>query len=433
MKKIFKFAAIFAMAALTLSAVSCSKDDDKDENKEDPKVDPPVVDDYAPVTGESDWSIIGSLSAHEKVNMNWDGDLVMVQDGDIYYVKNLKLAAADEFKIRFQKDWGVNRGGNFESLGNGFAVTHDGPNIKVGAEGTFDVYYNAALEQIAVCAANANPTWAEPQGPVASDWNYVMNISDYKTNSEFHFGSPVKLNPGSLTFQWKFYSTKWNVYDQVDEERGYKVWANRLGQISNSAEKGILLRFNDGHKQGSLRLNAAIFANDGKDYVQKDGDDYIWSLNEWHTLSIVADGSTVTVYDNAEAVYSFEYSVPEVYAEWPVERFDISMTWDDGTGYDKGQAFQGYQAYTRMWSRALSAEEIAASLCNVDTADGLVLCWNYNLEEGTTVKNEGSAASYDLDFTKALAGGQASYVKAEDIEGTWTPVEEIENGTVCAE
>ena len=436
MKKIFKFAAILTIAAFTLSTVSCSKDDKDEKTPEkktdDPKVDPPVDDYTGPVEGTSDWSVVGTL-----LESNWGsgehGDYVCAQNGDVYVVKNVKLAATDEFKFRKDKDWPVNFGGNFAALGEAFDVTQDGPNIKVGAEGIYDLYLNVATAQAGVVKKDgAEPTWTE-KGPVAQSWDYVMNISDYKTNSEFHFANAATFNPGSLTFQWKFFATKWNVYDQVDEERGYKVWANRLGQISNSGEKGILLRFNDGHKQGSLRMNAAIFANDGKDYVQKDGDDYIWSLNEWHTLSIVADGTTVYVYDNAEMVYSFEYTVPEVYASWPVERFDISMTWDDGTGYDKGQAFLGYQAYTRLWNRALSAEEVAASLCNAENTDGLQLCWNYNLEEGTTVANAGAASGYDLDFTKALAGGQSSYVKAEDIEGTWTPVEEIENGTVCAE
>lgn len=417
MKKVlFTTMSIIAVAAMML--VSCKKDDTKKNE---------TPDDPTPAATGSDWTVIGSINGD-----SWTVDIDMVQNGDIFAAKGVTLAAGDEFKIRYQKAWDANRGGTFVALGKPFAVENNGANIKPGLEGTYDIYYNSAEELMEITEANATPDWT--LAPAAPAWDYVMNISSYKTNSEFHFANPVKVNPGAMTFQWKFYATEWNDYDQVIERDGesYKVWANRLGQICNSGEKGILLRFNDGHNKGSLRLNAAIFANDGKDYVQKDGADYIWSLNEWHTLSIVADGSNVTVYDNAEAVYTFEYSVPEVYTEWPVERFDISMTWDDGTRYDKGQAFRGYIAYTRLWTRALSAEQVAGSLCDVEDNTGLALCWNWNADEGATIANAGSAAGYDLDFTTALAGGQQSYVKAEDIAATWTDVTEVEGlAPVC--
>lgn len=276
--------------------------------------------------------------------------------------------------------------------------------------------------------ANVTVKAAVPEG---QNFDYVMNIADYKTNSEFHFENAKKFNPNSLTYQSKFLSTKWNVYDKVDEERGYKVWCNRLGQICNEGEKGLLFRFGDGEVQGLLRLNSAIFSKD-PNYVQKDGKNYIWSLNEWHVLTITSDGTNISVYDNADLVASYQGGAAAVFAEWPVQRFDISMTWDDGTGYDKGQAFLGYIAYTRLWSKALSAAEVAASLCDVPAdSEGLEIYWAFNNDEGTTVKNLGKASGYDLDFTKALAGGQASYVKAEDVEGAWTDVAMEELPVVC--
>ena len=125
-------------------------------------------DENKPVEGESEWSVIGAL-----LGTTWDTDFVAAKDGDIYVVKNVKLEAADEFKFRFQKDWAVNRGGNFTELGKGFECTQDGPNVKVGAAGTYDLYYNAAKEQIGVVAAGGNIEWytAPIDNPGELNWN----------------------------------------------------------------------------------------------------------------------------------------------------------------------------------------------------------------------------------------------------------------------
>ena len=433
MKKVlFTTMSIIAVAAMMM--VSCKKDNPTDNGKDNGKDDGKQTEEYAgPVTGTSAWSVIGALTADAKVNMNWDNDIVMAENNGIFVVKNLKLEAADEFKIRENKGWDNNRGGAFEKLGEGFAVTNGGANIKVGAAGIYDVYYNPAVEQMAVCEKDANPTWVEPQG---QSFDYVMNITDYKTNSEFHFeADPITLDPNATTVQWKFYSTKWNDYDKVDSERGYKVWCNRLGQISNLQEKGYLFRFNDGGSKGQLRFNSDFVGIPANGYVVKDNNAYIWDLNTWHVLTIVSDGENVSIYDNAELVQSYAQNTAEIFKNGlKLQRFDISMTWDDGTGYDKGQAFLGYQAFTRIWGKALTADEVAASLCDVPAnSEGLQIYWAWNLDDGSTVENLGAAKGYTLDFTTALAGGQNSYVKAEDIAGTWTDVTEVEGlAPVCA-
>ena len=429
MKKFFNYTlALLAVASICM--VSCKKDDKTDDG-----TDNNTTEEYAgPVTGTSDWSVIGSLTADAKVNMNWDNDIVMAESNGIFVVKNLKLAAADEFKIRYQKDWPVNRGGTFAALGQGFDVEQNGDNIIPALDGIYDVYYNPEVEQMAVCAKDATPTWSE-KTVTPSNWDYVLNTSNYKVNSEFHFyDNPVKINPSAFTFQAKFFATEWHDYGGKrtvgDEE--YNVWCNRLGQIGDRNEQGILIRFNDGGQKGSLRLNSNVFGLNN--YVGGDGENqYIFSLNEWHVLTLTADGTNVCVYDNGELIQTIAQNTGEVWAEWPIERFDISMTWDDGTGYPRGQAFLGYYAYTRVWSKTLSQSEIAASLCDVTDTEGLEIYWTWNLDGGTTVANQGKAAGYDADFTKALAAGQQSYVQAEDVEGAWTSVDEIENGTVCAE
>ena len=158
MKKVFSLLAIAA-----LFAVACQPQDDPNkDNNNDPK------DEYTgPVQGESQWSVIGSLSV-DAVKMNWDADLVLAADGDLFVLKNLKVAAADEFKIRENKDWGNNRGGDFAELNKGFEVANNGNNIKPAYEGLVDVWYNPAKEQMAVCEAGKAPAWTESAGPATA-------------------------------------------------------------------------------------------------------------------------------------------------------------------------------------------------------------------------------------------------------------------------
>jgi len=143
-----------------------------------------------PVEGNSEWSIIGAL-----LGTNWDKDFVAAKDGDIYVVKNVKLAASDAFKFRKNKDWGENRGaeGDVEpyklAAGTAITVIHNGKNLAAPGDGIYDIYYNAAVEQLCLVAKDGTPKWNEVPGPQeglvmdgdASDWaelnpDYLVNL-----------------------------------------------------------------------------------------------------------------------------------------------------------------------------------------------------------------------------------------------------------------
>ena len=428
---------IIAVAAMML--VSCNKDpkgNDPDNNKQEPA---PQVDEELVGT----WTIVGEANG-------WDAAAgVEMSESNNVWTASEVVVKGEGFKFVKDGSWDINLGATAEGAKADdveFDLAKDGKNIVGDKPG----YYNVTLNLL---TKKAKIKFVKDLPRDGQAFDYVMNLSNYETNSEFHFyddgaaatgtweGDNITLNPKNITIQWKFYPTFWNTYGQTDPDRGYTVWCNRLGQIGNKDEKGFLFRFNDSGTKGSLRLNSDLIGAGGSgrtatDYVGGYGKHYVWGLNQWHVISIVADGTNVTIYDNDAVVYTFAEKTGALYADGiSFERFDISMTWDDGTGYPKGQAFLGYQAYTRIWNKALSAEEITATLCEVKEAqkEGLQIHWAWNLEAGSVVPNLGSAEGYDLDFSKALAAGQQDLVDATKVEATWTDVNDVEGlAPVCA-
>ena len=89
----------------------------------------------------STWSITGALPNY---GIDWNGDLVMWTDGTTHVAAHVSLTADDAFKFRKDAAWAVNMGGTFGSLDGPFAVSQDGPDIKVGAAGVYDIFYDSA-------------------------------------------------------------------------------------------------------------------------------------------------------------------------------------------------------------------------------------------------------------------------------------------------
>ena len=100
------------------------------------------------------------------------------------------------------------------------------------------------------------------------------------------------------------------------------------------------------------------------------------------------------------------YDATPASSSWDFNRVDLSMTWDDGSNWPLKQAFNGYTAYIRVWSRALAASEIEGTLCEVPAdADGLEACWNFDgSEEKAAVNVASKNEGVDLDFTSCFDG-----------------------------
>ncbi len=136
-------------------------------------------------------------------------------------------------------------------------------------------------------------------------------------------------------------------------------------------------------------------------------------------MTLVSDGSTLSVYHNDELIASYQVSAP---ASWNLQRFDLSMTWDDGSSWPLKQAFNGYSAYARVWSRALAASEIASTLCEVSpSAEGLEIDWKFDGSEEKAVLNVASKnAGMDLDFTDCWDGNGNAKDNSDAAAAAWT-------------
>ena len=135
----------------------------------------------------SAWSVIGSLSEY---GISWDGDLPMITDGTTHVAQGVKIAAADEFKFRKDKDWGVNLGGAFGGVGSDFGVEQDGSNIVVGADGVYDLIVNpdAGTAQVVETLGggiSGKIGGDEPEPEKPSMWSLIGTINGTGWDTDF--------------------------------------------------------------------------------------------------------------------------------------------------------------------------------------------------------------------------------------------------------
>lgn len=91
---------------------------------------------------ELGWGLVGTING-------WGAspDIILKEDGLFLVAKNVALTADDEIKIRYNQDWGVNRGGA-TVVGVPVLAVPGGDNIKPGIAGNYDVYYRPDSEVI---------------------------------------------------------------------------------------------------------------------------------------------------------------------------------------------------------------------------------------------------------------------------------------------
>ncbi len=169
----------------------------------------PAYDPYPDYTEASNWSVIGALSNY---GISWDGDIAMITDGTSHVALGVNIAADDEFKFRQDKDWAVNMGGEFAGVDTEFAVTQDGPNVKVGADGVFDLFVNPdAGTALVAKASGAKVSYIlgsdEPEPEPITGWNIIGLNGDWDNDiiatQNGNVWSAFITAKDETTFKWR--------------------------------------------------------------------------------------------------------------------------------------------------------------------------------------------------------------------------------------
>ena len=297
--------------------------------------------------------------------------------------------------------------------------------IRTGAVEIYPAGADKPIQTITIAQKAGEPA---PVEQTYRNWQKVLNLAGGAVNTTFKWDNSLQLNPSAVTLQWKFYANKWNNHKFQDrDENNNQLYSNRLAEFNGSGQ--VLLRFsNDGDADGQLCLNAAAL---GLDQVQvtKDNAAYVWPTGKWVVLTLVCDGSKLSVYSDNTLVNAYNVTPG---SSWTVNRYDISMTAD---GWTAAQAFNGDLAFTRIWSRALSASDVASTLCDVpaNQKENLEIYWAFDGKENTYVVNEAkSDQSFSLDFEKGyLNEGARSADNSAAATAAWKTPTDLGIDAVC--
>lgn len=177
---------------------------------------------------------------------------------------------------------------------------------------------------------------------------------------------------------------------------------------SATEDKSIGLRYAElGNPSNSLQLIGSL----GSAFA------YNFNANQWYTISLAYDGSKLVMYVDGNKVVEVAGSMV-----LPFSRLNLGQNWG---GYDTRQYVNGRIAECRVWSRALTANEIKLNLCGADpNANGLLAYWKMNEGTGSKFRNSSTAgAKYDLDWTKVYwdnAGSGTLVAADKSAFVTWT-------------
>ncbi len=204
------------------------------------------------------WAVVGTITG-------WaDGaDILMTQNGPVWSVANVAITAADEFKIRKDGTWDVNRGaagdGKFVvTVGEGFAAVAGGQNLAVPADGNYDIYYNEAEETIHVLAAGADaPTYGNTWYLVGTFNNWTVADAAYmmkKDGEYFVFKGFTMAENGEV----KFNAGNWDV------NRGGEIFSVNAPLDVTNGGKNLAVPAGTYDVYLSLDEATAYFMTDGK-------------------------------------------------------------------------------------------------------------------------------------------------------------------------
>lgn len=201
----------------------------------------------------------------------------------------------------------------------------------------------------------------------------------------YYFQNPIQIQ-GNLTFVF-------NVY--LDSAPGQQSF---LGFCDNNADavSAHILRFGEGGRSGQdlelmLCESTVAVADRVKQYFDQ------IEVGQWVTMAITGDeNGNYVLYTNGYESQSFagKGGAPN----WEFQSLSFANSW--GASYR--QPFTGNVCGVSIWTRTLTAEEVASLTGKAPKldAEGLAAYWAFDEGEGTTVY-EKTGKYEDIDFTKS--------------------------------
>ena len=291
--------------------------------------------------------------------------------------------------------------------------------VKIVRAGTEDVLQTITIAQKA--------GEAEPAEPDQELYGKVFEITP-ELSENFLFEA-TELT--TSTIEWRFYPRSWH-----ESSNGQP---NRLGAIESQNEKGVMLRFCNGSNAGRGQLHLSAAAMLGYEpQVTREGETtpYLFEAEKWHTLTVVSDGTYMSVYDNGEYINKYELTNPTL----TFERIEWGMSWEynyNNDEYSLWQLFDGYIDYVRVWNVARSASEIKAGLCDVaNNSTGLLAYWRFQKDsdfDGSYLVNRTGDQKYDINWAEMSEMNGASVRKTLDFSEAIKAAVKDYDGNLCAD
>lgn len=124
-----------------------------------------VVDPEEPV-----WSLIGSMS-------DWSEDVLFAREDDWWILRGQFFKAGDEFKLRYNRSWDICLGRVNEGTVTVDAPTKlgEGPNLLIGQEGTYDLWFDEKNEYLYVLTSGLTP---DDIGEISEIWQMEVTYDN---------------------------------------------------------------------------------------------------------------------------------------------------------------------------------------------------------------------------------------------------------------
>lgn len=205
--------------------------------------------------------------------------------------------------------------------------------------------------------------------------NFYAIQANYNASSNFIFDRSIHLS--KLTYEMK-------IYPQGLNRTNYPQRFLALEQADES--KSLLLRFNEANAENRLQVLLA-----GNRFLSNTQ----FENGQWYLLSIVYDGSTISLYVNGELDTSISATIEGGGLDF--QRYEMGMSWGN---YNRRQFFAHRFCELRIWDRPLTATEIKQGLAAVDPqSNGLKAYWKFDEGEGH-IFHDATGNGFDMDWSQ---------------------------------